>query len=76
MKNKHVLLLSDNKKFNLVNRQRVNNELTQIKKLFIGEGRYKKKYLKKRVFILNCSTRNLINKNYDFELLEGKIFIW
>jgi len=73
---KHVVMTRDGKKFNLDNRPRLNNELTKIKKVFIGEGRYKKKYLKKRVFVLKCSTAKLINQDYDFELLEGKIFIW
>ena len=73
---KHVVMTSDGKKFNLDNRQKLNNELTQIKKIFIEEGIFKKKYLKKRVFILNCSTTKLVTQDYDFELLEGKIFIW
>ena len=73
---KNVVMTSDDKKFNLVNRPRLIEELTKIKKVYIEEGIYKKKYIKKRVFILNCSTTKLLNKNYDFEMAEGKIFIW
>ena len=69
-------MTSDDKKFNLDNRPRVNNELTKIKKAYIEEGRYKKKYLKKRVFVLKCSTTKLLTQDYDFEMVEGKIIIW
>ena len=73
---KHVVMTSDGKKFNLDNRQKLNNELTEIKKVFIEKNIYRKKYIKERIFILKCSTRKLSNKDYDFELLEGKIIIW
>ena len=73
---KHVVMTSDGKKFNLINRPRLNNELTQIKKLYIEKNIYRKKYIKKIIFVLNCTSSKLINKNYDFEMVEGKIIIW